>query len=277
MKNKIIKLSFIALSIYAIFLFCEKETDGFTIARITSRFSFHPEWETDPLTKEGLQEVELALSQKFHYLGRGGQCYVFDSEDGQYVIKFFKYHRVLPLSSSLKRNTKKLVRDFSSCKLAFEKLKDETGVVFLHLNKTKNLQKKLTIFDKLNIAHVLDLDNYEFIVQKKAVLLHPHIHMLMKNQDIEGAKKAIDAILDLIISRCKKGIHDEDPGLHKNIGFLRDKALIIDIGRFVVDTQRTSPEVYNRDLISITERFGEWLSKHYPELNSYLAEKLPLE
>lgn len=273
MKNNILKILSFVLVIYGVFYFCDKATDGFSIGRISSSFSFHPEWETTPPTEETLQQAKKALDQPFHYLGRGGQCFVFESEDGQYVIKFFKYNRILPISPNTKRKMKKM-RDFSSCKLAFEKLKDETEVIFLHLNKTKNLQKKLKITDKLHISHTIDLDNYEFIVQRKAILLHPYIEKLMKNHDIEGAKKAIEAVLNLLICRCKKGIYDEDPGLHKNIGFLKDKAVFIDVGRFKADPQRASPEVYNKDLVIITERFSQWLSTDYPELSSYLESKL---
>ncbi|HEY5260342.1 MAG TPA: hypothetical protein VIJ46_06810, partial [Rhabdochlamydiaceae bacterium] len=34
--------------------------------------------------------IHSILSQKFHYLAKGSQSYVFASEDGSYVIKLFK-------------------------------------------------------------------------------------------------------------------------------------------------------------------------------------------
>ena len=86
---------------YVISLFCEKETEGFSIRRINAApllpFSNHG---NTLLTEE-------ILKQPFHYLARGGQSFVFVSEDQKYVIKFFKNNPnpVVPLK---KYHTKKI-------------------------------------------------------------------------------------------------------------------------------------------------------------------------
>lgn len=266
--------------------FCLKQTDGFTLLKIQSSLPFHPEWETAP----PLKELSSLLNQKFTYLSSGGQCYAFVSEDGKMVVKFFKHHlrrlplvlAHLPLPSKYaalrekQRTTRslKLLRDFTSYKLAHEMLSEECGLIYVHLNKTRNLKIALTIVDKLGIAHSLDLDNLEFIIQYKADLALEHFRRLIQEQKVEEGKRAIDSILSLIIYRCQKGIYDEDPRLHRNLGFIGEKAIFIDLGRLRKDPDRTSPIVYAQDLCSITYRLHDWLLKESPELAHYLQERL---
>lgn len=276
------------IAFYGIALFCEKQTDDFSLAYIQSDLLPCPEWETHSPSPE----VKHVLSQSFHYLGCGGQAYAFVSDDNQYVIKFFKQrdfrkpHRLL-LSlprpgilelARLHKYTKalsKLRRDFSSYKLAYEALPEESGLVYVHLNKGSDLKQSLAITDKLGITHTIDLDNVEFVLQKKASPLFPRIQTQMEHGDLAGAKQTIHAIVEVLVGRCQKGIFDEDPRLHNNMGVIGTSAMFIDVGRFVRDPQRTHPETYKEDLKHITgKRLKPWLEENYPELSAYLDEKI---
>ena len=42
-----------------------------------------------------------------------------------------------------------------------------TGLVFVHLNHTHDLQHTLTIVDRLNIEHQLDLDQLDLLSKKE--------------------------------------------------------------------------------------------------------------
>ncbi|MBS0604354.1 MAG: hypothetical protein JSS60_04860 [Verrucomicrobia bacterium] len=270
--------------------FCNKMTDGFSVARIHSDLSFNPQWETAPLSTEGQKELELVFSQRFHYLGCGGQCFAFGSDDGNYVIKFFKHKIRKPYSYLLqnslpgpldeKRKRKlnkallKLNRDFTSYKIAYEELADETGLIYIHLNKGTSLNRSVFIVDKIGIEHRIPLDDIEFVVQRQAQLVHDRIEELMQKDDIPGAKRALHAILSVIVSRCQKGVFDEDPRIHRNFGFLGDKSIFIDVGRFIRDPARKDPAVYQKDLLQITKRFRCWLQETHPELVATLDEEL---
>lgn len=270
--------------------FCDKQTDGFSVARIHSELPYNPEWETAPPLDEMQKELDAALSQKFHYLACGGQCFAFGSEDGKYVIKFFK-HRIrkpysylmnaeLPRFFGKLRNRKldkaltKLRRDFTSYKIAYEDLPEETGLIYIHLNKGTKLNRSVTIVDKIGIKHQIPIDGTEFVVQKKAQLAYSHIEDLMAVGDTVQARQSLHAILDVIVSRCKKGVFDEDPKIHRNFGFLGDKPIFIDVGRFVKDSNRKDPAVYKADLLTITKRFRKWLKDAHPELVDILDEEL---
>jgi hypothetical protein len=271
--------------------FCERQTDGFSIALIHSDLSYNPAWETAPISPETRAELEKVFSQKFHYLGCGGQSFAFVSENREYVIKFFK-HRIrkpftflltfpLPGIFELSRLHKlekalfKLNRDFTSYKIAYEDLQEETGLIYIHLNKGTQLNRSLRIVDKIEIEHDIDLDNIEFVVQRRADHIYPRIDAQMAIGDLAAAKQSVHSILELIVNRCKKGIFDEDPRIHNNLGLIGSKAIFIDIGRFVRDPQRTLPNVYLNDLkIIIAKRFRSWLESSHPELVSHLEQEL---
>lgn len=266
--------------------FCAQQTDGFTLLKIQSQLTFDPRWETTPPKTD----LSALLKQKFKYLNSGGQCYAFISEDEKLVIKFFKHHlrRVpwlidhLPLPAKYaalrekqrQNRSQKLLRDFNSYKLSYEELPDETGLIYVHLNKTHNLGLKLTIVDKLNIQHQLELDGLEFVVQKRAELAMVHFQRLIDEQKTDEAKEAIDSLISIIVSRCQKGIYDEDPKLHRNLGFVGARAILIDVGRLRKDANRMSPDVYAGDVAMITEDLKTWLQKRSPELAVYLEEKV---
>lgn len=270
--------------------FCDKFTDGFSVARIHSELPYNPEWATPPPTAKERLKLEQILSQKFRYLGCGGQCFAFASEDDQYVIKFFKHRFRKPYSffyelplpgpldkkriGKLNKATLKHMRDFTSYKIAFDDLREETGLVYVQLNKGHYLNKSVTIIDKIGISHEIALDDVEFIVQKKGELIYSRMEELMKENDIAGARDVMRSMLKVIISRCRKGIFDEDAGIHRNFGFIGDKPFFIDIGRFRRDPSRRLPEVYNQDLQLITKRFRAWLEEYYPPLALALDEEL---
>lgn len=275
--------------------FCEKKTDGFSIAFIHSDLTYHSAWETKPVSQETDAELEKIFAQKFRYLGCGGQSFVFVSEDDQYVVKIFKQRHfrkpysfllnlplpgVLELSRLRKLNKAlfKLDRDFTSYKLAYEELREETGLIYIHLNKGTDLNRSLNIIDKIGIEHRIDLDKIEFVIQRRAEHLYPHINTLMQRGDIDGAKQALQAILKVIVTRCKKGIFDEDPRIHTNLGFIGPRAIFIDVGRFVRDETRMLPSVYTHDLKAILgKHFRPWLEKSHPQLLAHLDAQLNVD
>lgn len=272
--------------------FCERCTEGFTLSRLDAVLPNDPQWELSSPALEDEALFQEALKQSFHYLGRGGQCFAFASEDGKYVMKFINNHwrrpqqwwLSLPWPSSLKKSFAKPLnrivhkrnRDFCSYRLSFEELKRESGLICVHLNKTDHFCKKIKIIDKLCIAHLVDLDATPFILQKRAQKIYPYIEEKMKKGDLMGASQAISQVLELIVKRCQKGVFDEDPKLHANIGLLQEggqsRPIFIDIGRFKRDPTRQLPEVYHKDLEALTQRFRAWLQENYPSLLPTLDE-----
>lgn len=265
-------------------------TGGFTIANITSDFPFQPQWEVRPLLASEATEFNRAIDQPYHYLGKGCQSYVFASEDGQYVVKFFKYQRyrlqwwlayLPPLPAIVQyrqekaeKKWKKINHFVQSWKVAFENLKDETGLIFVHLNKTDNLKKLLTIYDKTGRKHVVDLDQMEFCVQRKAHLLCDVLMEFKSQGNLAGAQALIHQLLTTILSEYARGLADNDHALMQNTGVAQGKPLHIDVGQFVINEAIKEPTIYHQELFTKTYKFKLWLRENYPELGEYLEGEL---
>jgi hypothetical protein len=268
----------------------DQRADGFTLEKIKSDLPYNKSWDTKAHPNANLS---LVFSQPFSYLGRGFQCYAFVSQDGKYVLKFLRHQRLrnsyflesLPNLSFIeayrekgrKKRTLRLETLFTSLKIAYEKIPQETGIIYLHLNKTKKKLPQLAVIDKCNNKFRIDLDDMEFVVQKKALLVKPTISQCMNGGDIEGAKRRIDQIFALLTECAAKGVADQDRALIKkdNIGFLEDRAIYIDLGTFFLQ----DPEVCKKRLADDFKRLRplyKWLVATYPELAVYMEEKMKL-
>jgi len=262
-------------------------TDGFAVSNITSELTYNPRWNTRPLNKAQWEEVEEALSQPYHYFSKGCQSYVFESQDHQYVLKFIKYQRFrnhfwvdwigdLPLFAKYikdknHKKRKKLENILNGWCIAYDDLKRETGVIYVHLNKTEDQFGTLFITDKMGVEHVLQLDEMEFMIQRKAKMLTDTIHQMMANDEEEGVKTLLVKLLKTILLEYERGISDNDQALMQNTGVLDGNPVHIDLGQFVRRSDVQNPQLMKQQLFNRTYLFTDWLNKHYPELGQYFG------
>jgi hypothetical protein len=279
MKTLLLSLFLLTALALALFLLPEpKKSVPFSLPAITSHLPYHPEWETRPLDGAEEKEVMTALSQPYRYLGSGGQCYTFVSEDDQYVIKFFKQKAFaipswvnhFPLSMLKKRKLQKKEerrsRVFEAFKLSFHHLSSETEILYVHLNRTPTWNRMLAAADKNGDLHELPLDALEFVIQRKAELIPVRIDRLMKNNESDSAKEAIEQLLDLNANICRRGFYNRDPNMRANCGFIGSKAILIDVGRVVYRETLKKPAVFRRSLLKSTRHFRKYLAAHHPQL-----------
>lgn len=265
-------------------------TAGFTMGNISSEFAYNPKWDLSPPTPKEAEKIKRVLSQKFTYLGKGCQSYVFGSEDGNYVLKFVKFQRFRPQQwldyltfiplmdryrlAKIEKKNKKLDMLFASWKIAYENLRPETGLIFVHLNQSNNLQQTLTIFDKMGFEHHLDLDQTVFLLQERATMLCPTISRLVKEGKEDKAQELLDKLLLVILSEYERGLADNDHALMQNTGVIDGQPVHIDVGQFVIKPEMRDPAVYKPELFSKTYKFSKWLERHHPNLANYFNEKL---
>lgn len=293
MKKYFLSLSILSLVIVALYglgrLYYHL-TGGFMESNITSDFAYQPQWEVRPLFVKEQEELSKALNQPYFYLGKGCQSYVFASQDGHYVVKFFKYQRyriqtwqayLPPLPAIVKYRQQKLDKKWKkldgfvrSWKVAFENLKEETGLIFVHLNKTDHLHQHLALFDKLGQPHTVNLDQMEFCVQRKATMLCDTLLELKEKGDLRGAQALIHQLLTLILSEYSRGLADNDHALMQNTGVALGKPVHIDVGQFVFNEAVKQPSIFHQELFTKTYKFKVWLNEHYPELAEYLEREL---
>lgn len=210
------------------FPFLYKEmTEGFRLSKLC-RLS-----KISQMASQGAMSSELRglLRQPFYYLSRGMQTFVFESQDGEIVIKFFKLRR--------KAKKERLVKTFEACELAFNLAKEETGLLYIHLHRTGEKLPKVFLKNRLGLPFSLHLDKYAFVIQRKAKPLRQMLPNVLQS-DSSGA--LIDAYLSLIYKRSQKGICNTDVHVQSNFGWLEGNAIEIDFGNYKYDPERKEIE-----------------------------------
>lgn len=267
----------------------KSRNDGFALERIQTKLPNSPEWEI-AVTSRTLDQVNQILTQPFYYIGHGFQFYAFESSDGKYVLKFLRHQRLHPpafydwlpnwgivrdikAKKSFKRSERVRLL-FESLKIAYEHLPEESGLLYVHLNKTKNQHKEAFLVDLQENEHKIALDDTEFVLQYKATFVKPTIKACMKAENINEAKARITQLFDLLKSTAQKGILDTDGALiyKNNVGFVKDKAIYIDIGSFEFKESIKSKERFEYDLRRLKPLY-RWLVKNYPPLAAYFEKQ----
>lgn len=265
-------------------------TDGFRLAHITSEFTPDPKWETRALTEKEQAEIDRALSQSYTYMGKGCQSYVFLSDDGQYIIKFLKYQRFRPqyyfywftflpefkqyLDLKIDLKTQKMERLFTSWVIAFDLLPEETALIYTHLNKTDHLNRSITITDYAGFSHELEMDQMEFLIQKKGEMLCPVIDRMMAEGKEKETKRMLSGLFQMILSEYQRGIADNDHALMQNTGVIDNLPFQLDVGRFVVDPIASNPRIYHQEIYNKYYKFRLWLQEFHPTLLEHVNHEL---
>lgn len=249
-RNKI--LLFIA--IWALSRFCIAQTDGFTIRKITVPSHSQSEQAQTP----------SLLQQRFFYLAKGTQCYVFASEDGQSVLKILRQtpSALIPSKKRKEAFRNSLSEEKQSITLAAQALRSQTGIMYTHLDHQK-MEKPLLLVDRLGIVHQVPAESMEFIVQKRAIPATAYIEDQLKTNP-SLAKDLVMRLAHLVAEIQNKKICDFDPNFLTNFGFIDQEAIEFDIGRFA---KYASPE---------REKYLERTGRMIDEYVAYL-EKLDRE
>lgn len=259
--------------------------EGFYPAEIKNPLSFRPDWEVLPSEVEA--EVFQALSQDYFYLGKGCQSYVFASRDGQYVIKFPKYKHfrlpfwleILPSFPYKEKKKRQKTENWNvliqGWKLAYEHLKKETGVIFVHPNPSKNLQTTLFLEDKVGWKHPVFLDDMQFCIQKRLTPLKDVFLDLKEKKDEFSAKQLISRLIALFLSEYERGIAEKDYALLQNTGVDEEgNPAHMDFGDFVQDEKVKNREVMDQEIFSQMDGLKTWLMDEDPVLANYLENEL---
>lgn len=277
------------LSIVAFVIYQREFT--FDVNKLTSDVAYNEAWAIPQPPTETMKLVQNILSQKLTYLGRGAQCYAFVTPDGQYVVKLFKHHHLrrttllddLPIPPSWfreyrrqKAEKRRLKQEhlFASCRLAYLELPEETGLIYVQLNKGHWPGKSLVIRDRFGKDHTLDLASHEFMVQRRGFLAVEAINSLMLENKVDESQQCIQQILTSLAQRCNKGIVDLDPAFNQNFGITATGAMQIDVGRFERDSLVVAPPRYGDEIRKISNQFRQWLEQNHPTLLPFFDQEL---
>lgn len=262
--------------------------EGFRLYKIQTSLEYDPRWDVAS-TPEEIDRARVILSQPFFYLGHGFQCYAFSSLDGKYVLKFFRYQRLrlpefvmkmpsIPIFDEWRKSRLLILsrrQDYllRSCKTSWDLAKKETAMLMVHLNKTSGVFPTVSITDSLGQSYTVDLDDYQFLLQRKATLIKPTIIEAMKAGNIKEARACINRIFALLLHCAKRGIQDTDGALIRknNLGFLDGKAIYIDGGKLTARKSPCTKKDYLKDL-SRLRPLEKWLEIEYPLLAKHFRK-----
>lgn len=233
-----------------------------------------------------LSELEnQILKQKFSYLSRGRQCFVFASDDEKYVLKIPRtdhinrslFTKIFPTFSKNRsihqlKEEKKIFKSFeiASCLLA-----EETALIGLHLglkNHPKNFS--VTLQDPLGFSHTWNIENANFALQRKTPLWVDAFENAKKENDKIQKELLILSAIDFFIKRSKKTVANIDNTFDKNFGFESGITYQIDIGDFRLESDGDDPVNNKRRFYDSLQTIKHWLEKNDPEMIPFLdAEK----
>lgn len=228
-------------------------------------------------------EMQQALSQNYYYLEKGRQLFAFVSEDQRYVIKFFRIDKLSPkfwhqftfLDFFLPKWRRKIVHQRErklqkwkkSFSLAYEKMKDMTAMLAIHLDLTENLNQKISLYDPSGRESVVDLDKTYFILQKKCDLLIPTLIAETKPKQM---KQIISSFLKNTLNRYQLGICNKTRRCLDNIGVIDTEVIEFDIGEFI-PIEKNSP--YELHYMQFTDVLSDWLKENKPDYVTYFEEE----
>jgi hypothetical protein len=286
-KSFLLILAYVA-AIVAVARFCHHATQGFRLSKIQSNLP--PKAALASTSEKDQKFVSQICCQKFHFIGKGMQSFVFESEDGAHVLKIFnnRYQRKIHLFSFLghfpllsqwaitqtQYFEKKLDRTFKSYQIAIEEMSEKTGLLYVHLSPTANLPSKLTLIDRLNICHEIDPNTTGFLIQKKAGLVYPELKKYLLIHDMDGARHALSSLVDLFFWKWRHAIADNDPLIRTNYGFINGEAIQIDVGPLSKQTVLQNLEQRREEIGRITASLKFWLNENAPELIPFLDQEL---
>ncbi|MEO8637541.1 MAG: hypothetical protein ABI430_01415 [Candidatus Taylorbacteria bacterium] len=218
--------------------------------------------------------IEEILSAPFSYLHEGFQTRAFVSEDGKYVLKTFKTldegkQQFIAWGLDPDRVTQELVDNSEkSYKLAFHDFRQETALVYLHLEKSSpSLIEKVTLDGKEYNTREL-----QFILQEKVELVGDRIKKLIGADDIEGAKRVIDDVMNFIARMWERGVTEDTFNWDHNYGYASSGYIAqIDVGTFWKGEEYLKKEIEAKKLLDSVS--SKWLKENGPQLVGHYEQK----
>ncbi len=233
---------------------------------------------------EPSNEILSILHQPFVYLDQGCQSYVFQSQDGQYVLKLVRTARFhppfwmgfVPLTEVQKERfskgrKKNLVNSLRSYEIALSCLQKETQVLYAHLQETEHLPA-VRLKNGLLQTIELDLNRVGFLLQKKVIPMKKAL--LEKKKDPKAKREIVASFVQLVSSMQNKKIRNRDYNCVKNAGVVGTKAMFLDAGSFAFEEKELSFSEYEERMRHFLRHFYRFAKRHDPELINCLDQEI---
>ncbi len=267
-------------SLCVVGLFCFKSTLPFSVEEIrpVRDFSFQA---AQTSSQEELEKFRSVFSKPFVYSKETDLCYIFVSQNNEYIIKFFKMRKLTPKYwlnyvpfpwleqerlNKIGHRERTRQELFGNFKTAFEEFRHQTTLVFIHFFSTNWLKTKVQLIDQQNSLHVVSLDTVPFVLQRNPKPLFEYVEELIQKEKTKEAISSLLLVLDLVKDRCQRGLADQDSELEFDYGFIGNRAVFTQIGRMQQDDSLKTPLSTLREVFKVNQKITDWLKKNHPSL-----------
>jgi len=244
----------------------EKINHTFHPGKIAVDIPYNQAWDSDSPSNE----ISAVLARPFFYLGRGAQAFVFESEDGQFVLKLFrgtpKFHpwkRWLRKTISGKKERTRLEDKipplFGACQMAYTELRDWTGLVYMHLNPTTDLLPSSRLVSGFRRNTRVNLNQSRFVLQKKGDSIADTFLDAIEKNDRDKAVRLVRSFASLLEERSLKNISNSDKTLWYNFGFVGETAIEWDFGRYYYNPDLQTKSGREKEVAEFRESLQEFL------------------
>lgn len=259
--------------------FVERANGSFRLAKIAIKLPSDPAWDS-PLHSPEARDV---LSNPFSYVSRGAQAYVFASEDGQFVLKLFRgsprshrwnrYLRHRFLGKKERRGVlEKIPALFAACQLAYTKVPELTGLVYMHLNATKDLLPNTFLINGMKKKIPIDLNHCRFVLQKKGRPIRDSFLEAVHANDQAKYRRLARAFVSLLEERTLKNIGNLDRTIWYNFGFVGETAIEWDFGRYYYNPDFQDRSFREQEIALFTKSLQRFLDDLAPDWPVNLSE-----
>lgn len=248
---------------------------GFRLGKTACDLPLNPEWSVGEISLELEAQIQAIFARPFSYLSHGGQSFVFESENKEFILKLFRAStKPHPWRNRLRRliydgkkrldPEEKIKRLFSACKLAYEQASDLTGLVYIHLNSTDKMLPVIVLRDSLRRVHTIDLNRCYFALQRKGKPIRDVFSETVKNNDKKRFLQLTQSFVSLLKERTQRKLCNSDTKVGPNFGFLDDCAIEWDFGNYYIDEQLEDPTYRNKEIRVFFEHLQSYLKRISP-------------
>lgn len=277
---KAIKLLISPVLLCLVGLLCFKSSLPFRVDEIrpVRDFSFQA---AQTVPQEELEKLRAIFSHPFTYVRESDQCYLFISQNKEYLLKFFKMRKLTPKYwlnyipfpwleqerlNKIGHRERARQELFGNFKIAFEDFRHQTTLVFIHFFSTNWLKSKVCLIDQEGLDHTVLLDTVPFVLQRRPTLLCEYVDDLVRQDKTKEAVSSLLLILDIVQDRCERGFRDQDGDLESDYGFIGNRAVFTEVAKMVYDESLKTRLATLREVFKISRKISDWLEKYYPSL-----------
>jgi hypothetical protein len=152
-----------------------------------------------------------------------------------------------------------LIKALNNYATAYEKIKNKTGIIALHLIATNENLPLITLVDQIGHKHEVDLNQASFVFQHKALLVKEKLAAVSSEEE---KSKILSSLNHFFEERAQSGFIDVERSfmIEANYGFLGDQPIQLDVGNIeYLEEQKKSPET---EICRIQGLLRNWAQQH---------------